>query len=459
MDTLPEELILRITEFIDINDCERFTESTLLSKDTFDFVNNKRSGRVDRVPSGKQLQNLIINDEFDLIEAYTIKFGDRHDMRTSMIMYAITNDFPKYLKFFIEFYKISINDMNSFSDKASSNIPFSTFLRDATMLSYVIFYDSEKCLKYLINIGVDVNYTDHDNLHPLVFALRYLSNKCINLLLRCNRTRKDVIGINLHDGPLYNNILHRMLNITSGEMLDNIIYTIRNYDMYDMLDSTNQENLLVQAIRVGNIGLINYLTEYGVSYPVENVPVDIMGDDIIHQAVLNRNEYPELFSRVIANGRYYLETKNRSYRTPLSILIRDCTLDDLKTFVDAQEAWCKEDTSCKDSLCTKHLWANYECSNYDNKSLKCVISDNDMFIAFMYQTNIEVLEYIIKRKTTIIRSCPTIKDTIMDVISAREKTHEDNTSELIDIFIEKINSEDTPSSEILRDLVEKYILI
>lgn len=456
MDNLPQDVGLYMMEFLDINDCKNLDNANISDIFSLETIINDRTKGIGAQPTGKQLHDLIMRDNFNQIEAYTIKFGSIN-MITSMIIYSIMGDLVKYLKFFIEYLELTIDDLNSFPNP-ESNIPRpSTFSKNNTLLSYVVFYDSIECLKYLINIGVDVNYNTNDSFHPLMFAMRYMSTKCFKILLECSRTQRDILKINMDDGCLYNNILFRMINIHSEQMFKNVIYILNNYEVYNMLNSDDPENILVIAIRSGNVQLIDYLIDYGVSYPQGIFPSDIFGNSIVHHAILNRNNYPDLFRRVMKSGQYHLDSQNRKSRTPLSLLIRNCTLEELKMFVESSE---RNNKNCSTPIliCNSHEWGNYNCLSNESKSGPCIISDNDMFIAFMYQTNLDVLEYIIKRKSTIIRSCPTVHDTIMDVIGAREIASDESTSEMMDVFIDKINAETTSKTDILRDLVEKYLM-
>jgi len=246
-----------------------------------------------------------------------------------------------------------------------------------------------------------------------------------------------------NNGSLFDNILYRMIYHDGDRMLENIKYTLQKYNVGEFMDPENENNLLVLAVRCGNITLVNYLVSIGLTIPDGLYCADISGNTIFHQAVSHRKDFPELYNSIVLGCSYVITDINQDSGTVLSVLIKDCNLQELKDFIKVVASPHKlrktnesvidknstvsvymediKDTRPVRILCNSHICYNYSCGMNisETNSMECIITDNDMFIAFTFQENIDVLEYIIKMKIITIMTCQSILDAVRIIINTR----------------------------------------
>lgn len=153
---------------------------------------------------------------------------------------------------------------------------------EQTPLHICATYDSEHCLKFLIESGADVNIKDYKGRSPLHLAAKYESSKCLKLLIE----NGSLINDQTIKGK---SVLHYIIPKNNEKCLVDLIKYGVNIHIKDINGNTP---LHIECDSGGNY--INILIAYGADITDINAQ-NIYGDTPLHNlARLDSLEYMKL---------------------------------------------------------------------------------------------------------------------------------------------------------------------
>eukprot|EP00833_Pecoramyces_ruminatium_P018011 jgi/Orpsp1_1/1192043/evm.model.d7180000090145.2 len=192
------------------------------------------------------------------------------------------------------------------------------------LIDSIIMKNNLELLKYLITIGLDINYKDKNGHTPLIYAIKAQNEPIIDYLLNCNIIISEIKNINIDinlikkilklNNPklfsiLYNNFFDVNQKDERGESLLNYSIEYNNEQFVKYLiecgADVNKEGSkyctpLIKAIFKGNINIIRNLIDYGANvnkrvsygntpliYAIENNDINIVKCLVDNGADLN----------------------------------------------------------------------------------------------------------------------------------------------------------------------------